>query len=80
MTGAGKIPQIPFTSDSRHVPWLTRGAISAQEDPSIGAVAVLLNPAGPARPARLLMESGAALELAHQLIAASARLSREGEP
>ena len=77
---AGNILSIPFRSDSRHVPWLIKGTLSAQEDIVAQVVAILINPSGTARPARLLLDFDGSLELAHQLIASAARMHRGGQP
>ena len=77
-TPPGQPLQVPFTSDSRHQPWLAAGTISASEDAVAAMVVVLLIPAGPTRPVRLLLDFDGSLELAHELIASAARLHRAG--
>lgn len=62
---------IPFISDSKHQPSLAAGTISASEDAAAAKVASLLNPAGPIRPVRLLLDFDGSLELAHELLPAS---------
>lgn len=63
-------PYRPFISDSKHQPSLAAGTISASED-AAAKVALLLNPAGPTRPVRLLLDFDGSLELAHELLPAS---------
>jgi hypothetical protein len=74
----GKIPSIPFTSDSKHVPWLMAGTLSAAEDTVASKIALLIVPSGRARPARILLDLDGSLDLAHQLIASAGQLRRGG--
>lgn len=70
----GICPANPYRSRSSATPSislsLAAGTISASED-AAAKVALLLNPAGPTRPVRLLLDFDGSLELAHELLPAS---------
>jgi hypothetical protein len=71
--------KIPFVSPDAHAGLFAAGTIAALEDlDGRAAVALSLRPSGPGKVLRLLLSFDSALELAHQLIAAAARLRRGG--
>jgi hypothetical protein len=77
-TRFGKLTDIPFRCDSKYERRFAAGTFCVFEDVVAGAVVMLLTPAGPTKPLRLLISFDSALEAAHSLIAASARLHRAG--